>query len=266
MYIICAPPYSFQSAGIKISYELSRHLNDRGYEAYVYVWDGKPHSYEKYKTCSLEFEARAAGAGAWIVYPEIISGNPIGAKNVVRYVLNVPGLLGGDKTYAPNEKLFAYNSYISQHAWGCPILRVSPIDLDKCRDFGYPRKGSCYFVYKGYNVRRRPEFEELQLVGLSQEELFDRFNRSEVFYTYDDMTAAADEARLCGCPVVILNEDSDKHALLDENKFGLAYNTDELQWAKDTVHLYRERYMEQYVDEFEKQLEVFLETTNYGHI
>ena len=30
-------------------------------------------------------------------YPEVVSGNPVMAKRVIRYVCNVPGLLGGDK-------------------------------------------------------------------------------------------------------------------------------------------------------------------------
>lgn len=229
-------------------------------------WNGLDQRLDRYRTCSANFGLNAIANGHWIVYAEIVKGNPLRAQNVIRYVLNVPGLLGGDKTYDSSELVFAWNSYISKHAWDCPILRTPCIDLNIFKDNGLPRQGTCYFVYKGWNVKRRPELEETEVKGYGPKELSELLNVSEVFYTYDDMTALSDEARLCGCPVVILNEDTDKKELLNENKNGLAYNLSELPQAKETLPKFKDRYLEQYYNEFEKQLLNFLKLTNYGKI
>lgn len=267
MYIIVAPQYACNSAGIKILYELSYQLNVHGCESYVLEWNGLEQRLDRYRTCSANFALNAIANGHWVVYAEIVKGNPLKAKNVIRYVLNVPGLLGGDKTYDSSELLFSWNSYISKHSWNSPILRTPCIDLSICKDNGLPRKGTCFMVYKGWNVPRRPELEQTEIKGqYNQQQLFDLFNVSEVFYTYDDMTAATDEARLCGCPVVILNENSDKHDLLNENKYGLAFNLSELDWTRKTLPKFKDGYLKQYGVEFEKQLITFLKATNYGKI
>ena len=203
--------------------------------------------------------------GAWIVYPEIVSGNPAGAKNVIRYALNVPGFLGGDKTYDSSEILFAYSSHISKYMGNCPLLATPYINLDICKDYKLPRKGSCFFIGKGRNIQRRPELEEIEISGqYSTQKIYDLFNRCEVFYTYDDMSAISDEARLCGCPVVILNEFSDKFDLLRENKYGMAFNLSELDWAKNSLHKYRKLYIKRFHSLFEKQLKLFLKLTQNG--
>ena len=266
MYIIYAPQYTHRSAGTRILYELSYQLNKHGYESYMLAWDNVPYYGNRYKICSLDFATSSVARGAWVVYPEIVKGNPLKAANVIRYVLNVPGLLGGDKTYASSEILFSWNSYISKHSWNSPIVKTPCIDLSIFKDGGLPRKGSCYFVYKGVNVPRRPQLEEIEITGqYPPHGLSDLFNSVEVFYTYDDMTAASDEARLCGCPVVLLNEDTDKYDLLKENKYGMAFFLSELPWAKKTVHKFRKLYIKQYYTEFEKQLKLFLKLTNYGN-
>lgn len=261
MYIIFAPPYRHNSAGIKVLYELSYQLNNHGYESYVFVWDGKSYLSDKYRICNYDFMMDNLSL-IWIIYPEIVRDNPVGAKNVIRYVLNIPGFIGGDKTYDSSEVVFAYNSHISKHAGNCPILKTPHINLDICKDYKLSRKGSYFYVGKGRNVPRKSELEEIEIINVTTQQLYDLFNRCEVFYTYDDMTSLCEEARLCGCPVVILNENSDKFELLEENKYGMAFRLPELDWAKKTVHKFKKHYIEQYPILFEKQLKLFLRKTN----
>jgi len=147
----------------------------------------------------------------------------------------------------------------------CPLLTTPYINLDICKDYKLPRKGSCFFIGKGGNVQRRPELEEIEIRGqYSTQETYDLFNRCEVFYTYDDMSAISDEARLCGCPVVILNELSDKFDLLRENKYGMAFGLSELDWAKKSLHKYRKLYIKHCPQVFEEQLKLFLKLTQNG--
>ena len=261
MYIIAAPPYQHNSGGTKVLYELSYLLNNHGYESYVFVWDGKPHLSDKYKICSYDFMMDSLSKGAWIVYPEIVSGNPLGAKNVIRYVLNEPGKIAGDKVYDSCESIWAYCKELAQFAPEGHELQTPHIELDLFKNNNLYRKGSCFWVGKGYDVARKPELEELEITydyPESREVLAYIFNTSEVFYTYDDLTCMTHEARLCGCPVILLNENSDKIDVLKANRNGLAFNISELDYARNTIGKFKNVFIRQNILPFEKQLKLFL--------
>ena len=71
-------------------------------------------------------------------------GNPWGAPQVVRWVLNVPGLLGGDRSYASDELLFAYHERFYP---GVPLLYLpwfDPIYVDRRE----PRAGAVSYIGK----------------------------------------------------------------------------------------------------------------------
>jgi O-antigen biosynthesis protein len=265
MYIIFAPPYRHNSGGIKVLYELSYQLNKHGCESYVFVWDGGYYASNKYQTCSYEFVIDKIGKGAWVIYPEIVSGNPLNAKNVIRYVLNEPGKIGGDKVYDSSELIFAHSNGLAQFAPKGHILQTPHIELDLFKNNNIDRKGTCFWVGKGQNVTRKPELEELEITYTypeSREELVYIFNTKEVFYTYDDFTCVIDEAGLCGCPVVLLNDNSNKTGNLKENKNGLAFGISELEYAKKTIGKFNKLYTKQHLALFEKQLKSFIKLTN----
>lgn len=46
------------------------------------------------------------------IYPESIPGNPLGTKNIVRWILNTPGLLGGPITFK-NETIWSYSNQLA---------------------------------------------------------------------------------------------------------------------------------------------------------
>ena len=103
-FVINAPPYTHRSSGIRALYRLCHHLNAYGY------------------SCAMQVVERVETPPSWnvryydgpirdgiAIYPEIVSGNPLGASKVVRWVLNKPGLLAGDTVYAPDEMVFVYD-------------------------------------------------------------------------------------------------------------------------------------------------------------
>ena len=64
-----------------------------------------------------------------MVYPEIITGNPLRAAVAVRFYLNFPGLIGGSATVDVNEIRFGYSKLLASTA-GAPenVLHVPVID------------------------------------------------------------------------------------------------------------------------------------------
>ena len=46
-----------------------------------------------------------------VIYPEATNGNPLKAKHVVRWILNTPGVCGGDGVYETTDHIFLYHDF-----------------------------------------------------------------------------------------------------------------------------------------------------------
>jgi len=185
-YIIMAPPYRNSSGGVRALYELCNHLESAGYEAKI-------------------FQGGEAPPSSIVIYPETVSGNPMNGRTVVRYVLNHPGLLGGDDSYNPSELIFTYSPVFYPTA----SLLTVPIIEPFFRDYGLPRSGGCFWIGKGEDkVDEIPETKGLTEITYdwpeTRQELAKLLNEKEILYSYDDCTALTYEARLCGCKVVVI--------------------------------------------------------------
>jgi hypothetical protein len=191
-YLIWSYDYSHASAGPKALHRLCHELNEAGERAYVGPWATNP----EWNTPTSDFESFA---GDWIaVYPEIVRGNPWNAPHVARWVLNVPGKLGGDTTYALSEMVFTWSTDFTD----APLLHVPTVETDIYYDRGLPRSGSLFYVGKG-SGRRAGAREITYEMRLDRYQLADELNRAEALYSFDDVTGMADLAGLCGCPVVM---------------------------------------------------------------
>ena len=105
-FLIAAPSYTHMSAGIRALYRLCHHLNVAGYSASVTPFPGG--RIDNLPNWITPLHEGSAGDSI-VVYPEIVSGNPLNAGKVVRWALNNPGLLGGDSFYADDEMVFVFN-------------------------------------------------------------------------------------------------------------------------------------------------------------
>lgn len=193
-YLIWSYDYSHASAGPKVLHRLCHELNRAGQEAYVGPWATNP-----------DWDTPTADApldGDWTaVYPEIVSGNPWNAPNVARWVLNVPGKLGGDTTYDPSETVFSWH----RRFLDAPILHLPAIELDIYTDRHQPRFGAAVYVGKGIRTRDIPGAWEITLqMRADRYDLAGLLNVAEVLYCFDDTSAMAQIALLCGCPVLVV--------------------------------------------------------------
>jgi hypothetical protein len=280
-YYIVTPRLVLTSAGIKALHLLCHSLNRVGQEAYVVIdpgWSAPDAIHPDLLTPILSQDAirrhRVRDVSPIVLYPETIAGNPVGGRTVVRYVLNYPGLLGGDHAYPPNELVFGYSAALAASVEAGDQVLFIPASDPTIFSPGKPRErdGSCFWAMK-YQVVHKGELLPVTegAVEITRDlpdsphplEIAELFRRSELFYAYEN-TALALEAALCLCPTVFLPNTwlTEVIAVKEMGWDGFAWGTDpaEIERAKATVHLARDRYLAAYT-QFWDQLSAFVEIT-----
>jgi len=193
-YVIIAPTYNQKTAGIAVLQELQKWLIKSGKDAII---------------PNININAPyAIQDDDIVVYPEIIPGNPLNAKRVVRYILNVPGKLGGTTEYDSREILVAYTKDFSRHSNG--IYLEIPIIEDFFTNRGLERTVDCFWVGKGRNTHHPATKGCIEITyqwPRKRRELAELLNRTRVFYSYDDCTHLLTEAMLCGCAIKLIKND-----------------------------------------------------------
>jgi hypothetical protein len=177
-----------------------------------------------------------------IVYPETVSGNPLGASRVARWLLNRPGFFGIDAKVTAEEEIFFYQQAFAQDIEGISanrLLQLRWLRDDIYRDLGGPRAGACRMIRKGTNTLDQiPQPDHaIPLDGKSHAEIAEVFNKTKVFYCHDLYTMYAYYAALCGCiPVVIPQPglSAEEWRAGFELKNGVAYGEEEMDWAQAT--------------------------------
>lgn len=284
-YYVAAPPYTRFSAGVKALHLLCHSLNARGQRAYLLPL-ASAGTFDPDSFCAPDlltpmlteriarhyFEKQQTPI---TIYPEIVAGAPFGGVSVVRYILNFPGLLGGDRLFDPAELCFSYSKVLA--ASTSAKENVLFIPTSDTRIFyppraEAPRTGSCFYAskYKRHHDGKLFEVTKHSLEITSdlpssptQEQIAELFRKSEIFYTYEN-TALATEATLCGCPVVFLPSEHLTSIIASEElgMDGYAWGTapDEVARAKATVRNAFENYARK-TREFYKSLNIFIAKT-----
>lgn len=191
-YIINTPQYRSNSAGIRVLYELNKHLILRGFDSIPII-------------VGSNFVAEHNDI---IIYPEIVKGNPLKGKKVVRYILNEPGLIGGDKEFDESEIKFVYHEKLKKYSDN--LLTVPCIEPFFKND-NKRRDKVLFYVGKGIHEQRIDKPEWLQVTKdwpKNREQLAHLLKTTHTFYTYDDFTMLIDEALYCGCSVYLIKNNT----------------------------------------------------------
>ncbi len=201
-YIIWAPEYD-HSNGIRALYTLCNELQKKGYDAYMWV-NGKHLPQFKY----VDKITKKLRENAIVVYPEVVSGNPLNIRNVVRWVLYKPGVIGGDTSYASNEIIF---SWLKEY-YNAPLLQVLHLNHELFYEDPSVKKDiDSYFVYKGGQCRSFPELNHAVKITYNwpekREDLVNLLRRTKTLYSFDLHSALNDEALLCGAKVKLVTQD-----------------------------------------------------------
>lgn len=187
------------------------------------------------------------------IYPEVICGNPLKARRVVRWLLNTPEVTGGDGLYDDDDFVFTFAEYFSlegRQADG--LLTAFNFDLDFWRDLHYPRLGTSFIVRKGGG---KPYVHSP--LALKLDSYYRRgghniarlaFNLTRRFISYDHATMLSPFAALCGADSIVIPDGKTSAKEWRQKfpyfKYGIAYGLDDLDYARKTRNRIRENLAE----------------------
>lgn len=153
----------------------------------------------------LNFEA---APGDVAIYPDCVTGNPLGAAKIVHYML----YFWTGERILPNECVICYHeSYVSQVAEKYYGLTPEVITLPTIEaGLFYPEEKSIEAVlYSGkLTVTNRPEgdFVDLSKGNMGRAECAALLRKARNLYTMDHYTIMIAEAALCRCDPWLVNE------------------------------------------------------------
>ncbi|QFR42553.1 WavQ [Sulfurimonas xiamenensis] len=275
-FIVYAPPFNENSGGVMALHKLCDLLNESEETAYLYLEFRKPlitdhesllmkilYPLRLFKYYFLKFVPTSYGKNLFlntpriiygikknidntvVIYPEIVSGNPLEVKNVVRWLLHKPGFHTGEINYGKSDIYFFYQVIFNDptiNPYDDHLLSVLWVrdDIYKKTNFG-ERKGICYMLRKGKNRKITHDTENsILLDGKSHGEVAKVMNECEYFISYDMETMYSQYAVLCGCKSIVIPEkgvSKDEWQPKKEFQYGIAYGFDDIEEAEKTKHL-----------------------------
>ena len=261
VFVIAAPDYTHRSAGVRALYRLCHHLNATGYSAGMIAMPG----HEIHTPAPWNAPPFPGAIGdAIAIYPEVVTGNPFGARRVVRWALNNPGLLGGEPRFADDELVFVFNPdriAIVNRATAAPIdgrrvLNFGLVDPHIIHP-GPSRRRSIDCVYTGRRQDRRARFPlspdpapvELEHETPTLAALGALLRRTRTLYSYDHASNVLREAAISGCAVRVVDDAGQWH---DPETCTCPHN---IHWDRDFRQTYARRFHDQsFIEAFVAEL------------
>ena len=262
------PHFDFKDGGTVAQYNLARILDELGQNVRIYSHTGiliQNNIFNKFYNNDFPIDENSV-----VIYCEGTPGNPLNAKNVVRWMLselgkNVP--YDYVNTWGKNESVYYFNSETkfetSPGKMGNVYKFLSSLYINpyiKQTNFG-ERNDTCYTIRKAHwhsngitIIHPNSSFEITR--EHDQQECIEFFNKCKYFISYDPLTFLSIMAALCGCisivyPINGLNKQQWiqttaaveylKYKGLD-NLYGIAYGQEDMQYAIDTIHLVKEQW------------------------
>jgi len=241
--LICTLPYRNNSAGVVVLHELCDAIVRLGYVAHIILinsskQDWSFHLSEEPSFYCSDLQRTVVPAELnemWIrqildngitIYPEIIVGNPLKAKHVVRYFLNGDGVITGKKTeYQPSDFCLAFSIvfFKKPHAILTKPIRnhlFNEVDANpwqtRSLDLTYFGKGknyvSCFRIEGSIMITRDWPKTKPELAIL--------LRNTRYLYCWDNQTSVISDAIYCGAKVVLLQFIQADEETLKQGEFG----------------------------------------------
>ncbi len=278
-YYIYAPRYVPTSAGIRGLYALAQALRAAGQAAWIVTYAGHTQTElpDDHNDLLLDYptalQHQADGRLPIVVYSETVEGNPLKARAIVRYVMNMPGLLGGPTAYGPEECVYAFSETLAQ-AIGRPgwSLFLPLVDENVFAASRNARPLTCVYASKYRRVHGEvPHGLPPNTVEISRDQsdspdpagLVTLLRKSRVLYLFEN-TALAIEAALCGCLVIFMPNAYLELSIgaQDHSDFGMAWGDapEEVERARRTLPQFRQAWLDCKA-RFPARLALFIERT-----
>ena len=297
--LIISPSYQEDSGGVIVLHKLCSILRQLGYKSFLHPYfvsyhlqkdsiqnyflifsDRIKRTIKKYETnpifeTPVIFDTKGIDWNDWVViYPETVSGNPMGAKNVVRWLLHNPGYHTGQVLYGPGELYFKFSSGISDFQnFGSLTSDLNlkvihyPLEYYNTKNVSSIRSGTAYSLRKGKNKVIKHNLEDSILIDeKSHKEVSEIFKKVNRFISYDTLTAFSVFAVLCGCESVVI---PDKGVSIDQwyeepqDRYGISYGFSNLEYAASTKHLVEARVIKEHDENLECVQKVFNQIESY---
>lgn len=306
-FVVFAPAYNEKQGGAICLHKLVDLLNRSGFEAYLFpTFENIVLNKRKFLVPTLKFarefyrsfekfhtnkhfitpvysgSVKAFETDEWItVYYEQVLGNPLSARNVVRWLLHQPGFHTGSVYYGYNELHVKFNEAIRDFHYPnsvladfiMPIIHY-PLELYNYHNITPLRNGSAYCLRKGKGKAIQHELANSILIdNLPHEKIADIFKRVNTFISYDSYTAYSRFAALCGCDSIVIPDDGVTELQWypnPEDRFGVAYGFDKIETARETRELLykkillEQEQLEQVVLEFADKANTFFDRPRYN--
>lgn len=176
-----------------------------------------------------------------VVYPEIVRGNPLKAKHVVRWLLFYYKFLDDSQAYSKTDVFIAYREQFdcSKVNPNGNLVQVTFFDSGLYRQTNFGRRsGCCYIIRKGKNRPDLPKTFDGPVIDLwPDEKKVEAFNSYKICYFYDTQTFYTSIAAVCGCiPVVVMEKGCtvDSYRKGADCRAGVAYGEDDIPRALAT--------------------------------
>jgi hypothetical protein len=249
-FLIYSFNYDWKSGGNQVLNDLGKILS-KDYTTYVF---GTTTVFESKAICVNIDKAKeiAIQDDVITIYPEVISGNPFNAKNVVRYVLYYPGWHAGDKEYSDDELIITYNNaYVKDTKYDNSfVLTVLNPKLNIMKNYDKKRNKIGLLVRKckdfEYKMNLLNEYKhllKLPVISIDDEinkcsdlrDLSKIYNTITLFISFDPHTYHSTMAALCGCTsIVIPSKEISNEEFYNVQKYGVSYGFENIDFAKLT--------------------------------
>ena len=177
-----------------------------------------------------------------VIYPEVIFGNILYAKNVVRYLLFNYKYSKTLNAYSKSDFFICFRDIFNDKALNPNEykLQLNYFDFNLYKQYNFEeRRGNCYIIRKGRNRKDLPASFDGDIIdtGMEESKIVEIFNKNKYCFCYDTQTLYTIIAAVCGCiPIVMLEPGKTKNDYLGENErltYGVAYGNfkDEIDYA-----------------------------------
>lgn len=276
--------FSFTDGGTLVQYLLANCLEELGQIVRIYPQSGQKSDnpvFSKFYNNDFPIDDNTV-----VVYCEGTHGNPLNAKYVVRWMLSKLGqnvCYDMVNTWGKTELVYYFNSEdkiannpdkINSLYKFLNVLYLHPCIVNNNLQ---SRNGTCFTIRKSMSIHKtlkqavHPSNSFEITRNHTQLECIEIFNNHKYFVSYDSLTFLSVISALCGCISIVITVDGlSKQDWLNTTAateylketgeqilYGIAYGRDDIQNAKNTLHMAKEQWnrivqfgKEKYVNKF----------------